>query len=169
MNVRFGPTISTPSRASDGFAYSSHAARCRPTAVLPVPGPPWITSAGVGSSRIIPYCSGVIVAMIWRISPTRWRVMSSTIASVRWPGAPAAGAAARILGGRGVERLGRRGAPVDDEHLVVAVDDDVAADVERPAVALGVVAAEVERPARLGVDADALAAHALERLVGELV
>ena len=48
------------------------------------------------------------------------------------------------------------------------VDDDVAADVERVA-AVRVDAPEVERPARLGVHADALAAHALDRLVGELV
>jgi len=32
---------------------------------------------------IVSYCSGVIVAMIWRISPTRWRAMSSMIASAR--------------------------------------------------------------------------------------
>jgi hypothetical protein len=32
---------------------------------------------------IVPYCSGVIVAMIWRISPSRGRVMSAMIASVR--------------------------------------------------------------------------------------
>ncbi len=84
MNVSFGPTTSTPSRPSCGFAYSSQAARCRPTAVLPVPGPPWITSAPCASRAISSYWSGVIVEMIWRISPTRWRVMSSTIASVRW-------------------------------------------------------------------------------------
>jgi hypothetical protein len=48
------------------------------------------------------------------------------------------------------------------------VDHDVAADVQRLAVAR-VDAPEVQRAARLGVDPDALAAHALERLVGELV
>jgi hypothetical protein len=37
----------------------------------------------LGGSVISAYCSGLIVEMIWRISPTRWRVMSSTIASMR--------------------------------------------------------------------------------------
>ena len=82
MKTSFGPTTSTPERCSAGSAYSSHAARCRPTAVLPVPGPPWMTSGPSTDSAISSYCSGVIVEMIWRISPTRRRVMSSTIASV---------------------------------------------------------------------------------------
>ena len=60
---------------------------------------------------------------------------------------------ARVVRGRGVERLRRRRAPVAHEDLVVAVDDDVAADVQRPA-ADRVDAPEVQRPARLGVHAD---------------
>jgi hypothetical protein len=75
---------------------------------------------------------------------------------------------ARVMRRRRVERLGGRRAPVDDEHPVVRVHDDVAADVQAVA-ADRVDASEVERAARLGVDADPLATHALERLVGVLV
>ena len=106
----------------------------------PVPGPPCTTSAPSTCCVISSYCSGVIVEMIWRISPTRWRVMSSTIASVRWSSlarrqllvdepehravldvepAPARDAA-RVGGRRRVERLGGGSAPVDRQQLVVA-------------------------------------------------
>ena len=76
--------------------------------------------------------------------------------------------AVRVLLGRGVERLGGGGAPVDREQVVGRAVDGVAADVER--VAVGAVdAAEVQRAARFGVHADALPAHRLERFVGVVV
>jgi hypothetical protein len=45
MNARFGPTTRTPDRSSSSrWLYSSHAARWSAMAVLPEPGPPWMTS-----------------------------------------------------------------------------------------------------------------------------
>ena len=81
---------------------------------------------------------------------------------------PAARQPVRIARRRRVERLGGRRPPVDREQLVVRAPDGMAADVERVAV-LRVDAPEVQGPAGLGVDADPLAPHLLERLVGEVV
>ena len=124
--------------------------------------------------------------MIWRISPTRWRVMSSTIASVRWSSSSVASVSSTKPStvrssmssrrrrrmpcgscvGRGVERDRGRRAPVDRQQVVVRAPDGVAPDVER---LVAVDAAEVQRPAGLRVLADALAPHLLERLVGVVV
>ena len=155
----------------------------------PCPARPGSRARRATSRAISSYWSGVIVEMIWRISPTRWRVMSSTIASVRWSSSVARSGSStnpstvrssmssrrrrgRPCGscvGRGVERLGRGRAPVDRQQLVVGAPDGVAADVQRSRPSRAIDAPEVQRPARLGVDADALAPHRLERLVGEVV
>src|SRR5258706_12157426 len=69
----------TPDRRSRSRCrYSRYAARCRPTAVLPVPGAPctqidWSRSARTSSS-----CSGWMVATMSRIGPTRGRSISSS-------------------------------------------------------------------------------------------
>ena len=186
MKVSFGPTTSTPARVSSGSAYSSHAARCRPTAVLPVPGPPWITSAPslvtadqlvlVGRDRrddlahlahalardVLDDRLGQVVVVLGRerlVDEAEHRA----VLDVEPAAAPDA---LRVVRRRRVERHRRRRAPVDRQQVVVRAPDGVAPDVER---LLAVDAAEVQRPARLRVLADALAPHLLERLVGVVV
>ena len=117
----------------------------------PCPGRPARPASRPPRSVISSYCSGVIVEMICRISPTRWRVMSSTIASVRCSSPPATSCSstkpstcavldvepatardpARVRRRRRVERLGGRRAPVDRQQLAVRVGDRMAADVQR--------------------------------------
>src|ERR1700755_147433 len=107
MKVSFGPTTRTPSRPSAGFVYSSHAARCSPTAVFPVPGPPWITSAPSTSRAISSYCSGVFLECL-----AQRLAHPADHGALLALQAPAPAHAARVGLGRGVERLGRRRAPV---------------------------------------------------------
>ena len=77
-NARFGPTTSTPERSSWARKeYSSHAARCRPTAVLPVPGAPCTQMLVARSLRTISSCSGWIVETMSRIGPERGRSISA--------------------------------------------------------------------------------------------
>ena len=58
INEFEGPTTSTPALARRSrFVYSRYAARCRATAVLPVPGPPCTTRTPARSERIIASCS----------------------------------------------------------------------------------------------------------------
>ncbi|SKT75636.1 Uncharacterised protein [Mycobacteroides abscessus subsp. abscessus] len=64
----FGPTTSTPWRSIRlRWVYSRYATRCSATTVLPVPGPPSITSTPGWSSRMIRSCSAWIVATMSRI------------------------------------------------------------------------------------------------------
>ena len=188
MNVSFGPTTSTPSRPSCGFAYSSQAARCRPTAVLPVPGPPWMTSAPCALARdqlvlvgrdgrddlahLADALAGDVlddrvgeVVLEPRVERLVDEAEHLAVLDVE-PAAPPQ--TLRVALGGGVERLGGGGAPVDREQVVGRAVDGVAADVQRLAVG-AVDAAEVQRSARFGVHADALPPHGLEGLVGVVV
>src|ERR1043166_6204581 len=64
--------ISTPVRRSRSRCwYSRNAARCRPTAVFPVPGAPCTAIVVSRSARTSSSCSGWMVATLSRIGPTR--------------------------------------------------------------------------------------------------
>ena len=53
------------------WVYSRNAARCSATAVFPVPGPPWTTSAPLCGARMIQSCSTWIVSTMSAIWPVR--------------------------------------------------------------------------------------------------
>ena len=80
--ARFGPTTSTPSRASRRRCSNRrYAARCRPTAVLPVPGPPWTIRQPSSGARMTMSCSAWMVATISRIAPVRAAPISASTGS----------------------------------------------------------------------------------------
>ena len=76
MNVGFGPTTRTRRRRSR-CEKRRNEARWSPTAVLPVPGPPWMTSGGSGSRVMSRYWSAWIVATMSRMYGSRLRSSSS--------------------------------------------------------------------------------------------
>ena len=149
-----GPTTSTPSRASrTRCSYSRNAARCSPTAVLPVPGPPCTTRHVSIGARMIASCSAWIVATMSRIWPVRARPSSASSGSGTPPEPASESGSAEVLfehvgelaGGehepapaleperigerRPVERRRDPGAPVDHHGRAVAVFDVAPPDV----------------------------------------
>ena len=147
---------STPSRARRRRCSNSrYAARCRATAVLPVPGPPCTTSTWSIGARITRSCSAWIVATISRIAPVRSAPISASTGSGMPPAtfgrvgvvevlvevrrqlalveheAPAQVDAERVGAGGAVERRGDRRPPVDDDGVVGVVLDVAPADVPR--------------------------------------
>ena len=144
------------------WAYSRYAARCSPTAVLPVPGAPCthtVCSRGARTSRS---CSGCTVATMSRIGPLRGRSISpsSSALTAVCPGQPvvlvrgeralaepepaAQRDALPVLRRRPVVRARHRRPPVDDHRLPVRAADVAAPDVEH-LVGLGVEPAEEQR------------------------
>ena len=171
----FGPTTRRRSRSSRSRCSNSrNVARCSPTAVLPVPGPPCTTRHSGSGARMTSSCSAWIVATMSRISPVRARSSSASSGSGTPPPpspvdvgvaevlveesdelgpvereAAAALDAHRVGPRRSVERDRHRGAPVDDDLVAVAVLDVAPADVE-PVAPLLVEPTERERHRRLG-------------------
>ena len=92
-NAELGPITSTPWRSiRSRWVYSKYATRCSATTVLPVPGPPSITSTPGWSSRMISSCSAWIVATMSRIpSPRGALTAASRAESSETPGSAAPG------------------------------------------------------------------------------
>src|SRR5579884_1167361 len=138
MNVGFGPTTSTR-RSCSRCVKRSHDARWRPTAVLPVPGPPCTTSAPSGSAVISRYWSDWIVATMSRMRTSRRRSSSSSRKSETL-------APSTALPSSDSSEMSSGRLPVDDERLVLVVVHPAAADVERPRRAVEREASEDEPP-----------------------
>ncbi|CPU65282.1 Uncharacterised protein [Mycobacteroides abscessus] len=89
--LALGPTTVIPARLTRSrWEYSRYAARCSPTAVLPVPGAPCTTTVRSIPLRTMTSCSGWMVATMSRIGPVRGRSISAS--RIAEGSAPAPGA-----------------------------------------------------------------------------
>ncbi len=151
--MSLGPTTSTPSRRSFACSNNRYAARCRPTAVLPVPGPPCtISGAGqVGADDLVlvgldggddvAHRADVRAFDLVDDQPAQAggrrlageqlvvEAGHDVVVGEAEPAAP--GHLPRIGPAGPVEAGGHVGAPVDDDRFVAVVGDVAAPDVAR--------------------------------------